>query len=184
MELEKLIALGQQLGYEDDSLHKFVADKQTKLEKKAELALQREERAREREDCILAHEQHEKEAQREHEIKMAEANREMLEIKVQNLNEADKGANSGLIKSPSIKIPACEDGRDDLDAYIRRFEHFAVSQGWKRESWAVSLSALLKGKALEVYSRLSPEESVDYDKLKNALLKRFQLPEDGYRAKF
>ena len=191
MELEKLIALGQQLGYEDDSLRKFVADEQTKLEKKAELALQqeerareREERAREREDRILAHEQREKEAQREHEIKMAEANREMLEIKVQNLNEADKGANSGLIKSPSIKIPAYEDGRDDLDAYIRRFERFAISQGWKRESWAVSLSALLKGKALEVYSRLSPEESVDYDKLKNALLKRFQLTEDGYRAKF
>ena len=35
MELEKLIALGQQLGYEDDSLRKFVADEQTKLEKKA-----------------------------------------------------------------------------------------------------------------------------------------------------
>ena len=115
---------------------------------------------------------------------MAEANREMLEIKVQNLNEAEKGANSGLIKSPSIKIPAYEDGRNDLDAYISRFERFAVSQGWKRESWAVSLSALLKGKALEVYSRLSPEESVDYEKLKNALLKCFQLTEDGYRAKF
>ena len=58
-----------------------VADEQTKLEKKAELALQREERAREREehacereDRILEREQCEKEAQREHEIKMAEAN--------------------------------------------------------------------------------------------------------------
>ena len=36
---------------------------------------------------------------------MPEANREMLEIKVQNLNEADKGANSGLIKSPVLKSP-------------------------------------------------------------------------------
>jgi len=46
------------------------------------------------------------------------------------------------------------------------------------------LSALLKGKALEVYSRLPVEEAHDYDKLKLALLKRFQLTEERFKKRF
>ena len=42
------------------------------------------------------------------------------------------------------------------------------------------LSALLKGHALEVYSRLP----VKYDLLKEALLKRFNLTEEGFKRKF
>ena len=47
----------------------------------------------------------------------------------------------------------------------------------------IELSALLSGLALEVYSRLS-EEAKDYDKVKIALMKRYDLTEDGYRRKF
>jgi len=46
------------------------------------------------------------------------------------------------------------------------------------------LSALLKGKALEVYSCLPVEEAHDFDKLKLALLKRFQLTEEGFKERF
>lgn len=42
----------------------------------------------------------------------------------------------------------------------------------------------MQGKALDVYSRLSPPDSLNYDKLKDALLKRFQLTEEGFRSKF
>ena len=59
-----------------------------------------------------------------------------------------------------------------------------MSQAWPKEEWAVSLSALLQGKALDVYARMSPDEANDYSKLKQALLKRFQLREEGYRVKF
>ena len=43
-----------------------------------------------------------------------------------------------------------------------------------KEGWAIHLAALLKGKALEVYSRLSSQESNDYGVLKMALLRRYQ----------
>ena len=46
------------------------------------------------------------------------------------------------------------------------------------------LSALLKGKALDVYSRLPTDDSMDYEKLKTALLKRFELTEEGFRKRF
>jgi hypothetical protein len=39
-------------------------------------------------------------------------------------------------------------------------------------------------KALHVYSRLPPEDSMNYDVLKDALLKRFQLTEEGLKQKF
>ncbi len=50
--------------------------------------------------------------------------------------------------------------------------------------WATHLSALLTGKALEVYARLPATEIDNFDKLKVALLKRFALTEDGFRKRF
>ena len=40
------------------------------------------------------------------------------------------------------------------------------------------------GKALEVYSRLDSDAAKDYEKLKVALLKRYDFTEDGYRVRF
>jgi len=42
----------------------------------------------------------------------------------------------------------------------------------------------LKGKAREVYSRLPIKDAQDYEVLKDALLKRFNLTEEGYKQKF
>ena len=46
------------------------------------------------------------------------------------------------------------------------------------------LSALLKRKDLEVYSRLLVKDAQDYEILKDALLKRFNLTEKGFKQKF
>ena len=68
------------------------------------------------------------------------------------------------------RLPVFHDDKDDLDAYIERFERFATTHHWPRESWASSLSALITRKALEVYSRLSTDAADDFDVLKKALL--------------
>ena len=72
------------------------------------------------------------------------------------------------------RLPVFHDNKDDLDAYIERFERFATTHHWPRESWASSLSALITSKALEVYSRLSADEVDDFDVLKKALLDRYE----------
>ena len=46
------------------------------------------------------------------------------------------------------------------------------------------LSSLLTGKSLDVYARLPDEEATDYDKIKIALQKRYNLTEEGFRLKF
>ena len=71
-----------------------------------------------------------------------------------------------------------------MDAYLKRFERYEESLKWPQEEWAVNLSALLRGKALEVYSRLSREAAGNYEALKEALLRRFQLTQEGFRQKF
>ncbi|XP_062584037.1 uncharacterized protein LOC134245806 isoform X2 [Saccostrea cucullata] len=50
--------------------------------------------------------------------------------------------------------------------------------------WAVNLSALLKGRALDVYALLPQEKALDYAALKTALLRRFEKTEDGFREYF
>ena len=68
--------------------------------------------------------------------------------------------------------------------YIECFDRLAVGQKWPEDTWTVNLSALLREKALDVYSRLSIENSLNYDKIKNALVKRYRLTEEGYRVKY
>ena len=82
------------------------------------------------------------------------------------------------------KMPYFDEERDFMDSYLGRFERFAESQKWRREDWAMYLSALLKGRALDVYSMMPTEYANDYDQLKDALLKRYQLSADGFKKRF
>ena len=112
---------------------------------------------------------------REHELELARLG--------QGRNVAERGElREDRAKAP--KLPSFVDGKDDLDAYLQRFERFATTAKWEKTGWASKLSALLSGRALEVYSRLSEEAAQDYDRVKLALMKRYDLTEDGYRRKF
>ena len=107
------------------------------------------------------------------------------ELDVENEQEAEV-LGVGGVSGQKTRGPKMTpfDERDDMDSYLHRFERYAELQGWKKEVWAVYLSALLKGRALDVYARLPPEQSRDYEVLKTALLKRYALTEEGYKSKF
>ncbi|XP_077499788.1 uncharacterized protein LOC144110628 isoform X1 [Amblyomma americanum] len=76
------------------------------------------------------------------------------------------------------------DKRDDLDAYLQRFERIALGQGWERSEWATALSMCLVGEALNVFGRMPAADSMDYEKVKKALLQRFRLTAEGFRERF
>jgi len=65
-------------------------------------------------------------------------------------------------KKTGPKLPHFDESKDNIDSYLRRFERYAVLQDWPADDWALYLSALLKGRSLEVYSRLTEEEAHDY----------------------
>ena len=80
-------------------------------------------------------------------------------------------------KSP--KLPSFIDEKDELDSYLLRFERYAENASWEKDTWAIKLSALLTGRAMDVYTRMSDTDASDYDKLKKALLTRYNYTKDG-----
>ena len=136
----------------------------------------------------------EKEKEREFELarRESEINVQLLEkqIELERLQKAELHEVPKLThtkhetRAKVPKLPAFNEKYDSMDSYLKRFERFAENAGWDKNNWATSFSALIQGKALDVYSRLSPTDSLNYDKLKNALLKRFQLKEERFRSKF
>lgn len=77
-------------------------------------------------------------------------------------------------------IPPFNEARVELDAYLKRFERVASSQGWPVDEWASSLGLCLSGEALSVIGRLSAEDASDYTTLKQTLLQHFRYTEEGY----
>ena len=71
-----------------------------------------------------------------------------------------------------------------VDKYFTQFEKIAANLKWPREFWPTLLQSVLLGKAAEVYSALSLAESSDYDKVKDAILKAYQLVPEAYRQRF
>jgi len=82
------------------------------------------------------------------------------------------------------KMPYFDEERDFMDSYLGRFERFAETQKWKREHWAMYLPARLNGRALDVYSKMPPEQASDFERLKDAPLKRYQLFSDSFKKRF
>ena len=189
MDLEKLIEIGERMGLKGTFLQAFVNEREKQ-------ALEREERAQRREEekiklqmvwekakMMLQLETAEKGAEikkeaDERQLNILKAN---AELSGKEKAEADK---STEVKALCLKLPKFDEEKDDMDAFLERFERFAGSQGWPEEIWAVSLSPLLTGKGLQVYSSRPSDQANDYEELKKAILKRYQLTEEGFRLKF
>ena len=98
--------------------------------------------------------------------------------------ELEKQKSEKLAHARDPKLPYFEESKDKMDSYLSRFEKYATANKWDKNVCAAYLSALLKGRALDVYDRLSTEDAADYVKLKDALLKNFDMTERGFRKKF
>ena len=98
--------------------------------------------------------------------------------------ELENQKSEKLAHARDPKLPYFEECKDKIDSYLSRFEKYATANKWDKNVWAAYWSALLKGRALDVYDKLSTEDAADYDKLKDALLKNFDMTERGFRKKF
>ncbi|XP_065299248.1 uncharacterized protein [Dermacentor albipictus] len=187
MEIERLYAIGKELGMTGAELKRWID---------TEIVRERDQRAQHREDAKA--QALEAEAQAEQERLRLEAEERVLKLKIE-LQEKTTGVQSAQrdstteqsvtraapeLFSPHKLIPPFNEARDDLDAYLQRFERVATSQEWPRAKWALSLSLCLTGEALTVIGRLDSNAGLDYDQLKATLLQRFRCTAEGYREKF
>ena len=132
-----------------------------------------------------------KESELRHELELRKVELETAKLKLDadvvrqridagNISHGIGSLGGGMnVKIP--RLPTYHDGKDSLDSYLERYERFAITSNWPEESWALNLSALLTGRALDVYTRLSADQAKDYEQLKKALLERYQLNAEGFR---
>ena len=159
----------------------------------AQLAAQREQAQRAEAEAQRAHE----EAQKAREAAEAEAQRardlRLAELEAAGREHELKMASLGK-HSPSDKASAFDPARNirlvppfqekEVDKYFAHFEKVADSLNWPKESWVLLLQSVLVGKAQEIYGSLSVEQSSNYEHVKEAILKAYELVPDAYRQKF
>ena len=115
-----------------------------------------------------AKEQAKLEAEKELKIKEMELQAQQAQAQASASLAATPPPRNKDAKSP--KLPSFIDEKDELDSYLLRFERYAENASWEKDTWAIKLSALLTGRAMDVYTRMSVADDSDYDKLKKALL--------------
>ncbi|KAL0172150.1 hypothetical protein M9458_032461, partial [Cirrhinus mrigala] len=72
----------------------------------------------------------------------------------------------------------------EVDSYFVAFERVAAKLKWPRDMWALLLQCNLVGKAQEVCAALPIEDSLNYDIVKLAVLRAYELVPEAYRQKF
>ena len=74
--------------------------------------------------------------------------------------------------------------QDDIEAYLTTFERVMRAYEVKEERWAVKLAPQLTGKAQLAYAAMSTEQAGDYEALKEAILRQYDISEETYRQRF
>jgi hypothetical protein len=74
--------------------------------------------------------------------------------------------------------------KDDIEAYLTTFQRIMEVNEVAKERWPFQLAPQLTGKAQQAYTALTPENARDYDAVKNAILRRFNINEETYRQRF
>ena len=122
-------------------------------------------------------EQTEKEKERQYNLRMKEL--EMLDkVKTKPL---DLGSHFDVTKHIRFVPPFQE---KEVDKYFLNFEKVAENLKWPKEHWTLILQSVVIGKARDIYTQLSLEQSSDYDKVKEVILKAYELVPEAFRQKF
>ena len=72
----------------------------------------------------------------------------------------------------------------EVESYFTAFERIARALHWPDDMWAILLQCKLTGKAQEACAALSIEDSLVYEKVKNAVLRVYELVSEAYRQRF
>ena len=189
MDYDLFITQGKKLGYADEALQEFVTQRvEIEREKRKQ---DKEEREAERVECNAQRELEKLKLETQKAIELERIQNEKLKIQqdheldMSNDGNADRSMHDSTLYNPSKScLPVFDEGKDNMESYIERFERWAKGRKIPEDSWALELSILLQGKSLDVYTRMGADKALDNKSLKLALMERFRLTEEGFRQKF
>ena len=73
---------------------------------------------------------------------------------------------------------------DDIEAYLTTFERLMQAYEVDSSRWALKLAPQLTGKAQLAYAAMDTEQTGNYDTLKAAILRRYEISDETYRQHF
>ena len=73
---------------------------------------------------------------------------------------------------------------DDIEHFLTMFERVANAYKWPDDVWVLRLAPLLTGKAQAAYANMDAAKSKEFEEVKQAILKRYNINEETYRQRF
>ena len=175
MQKEKLAIEKEKLEMEEREKEKERQIQRERLEMEERIAKEKllfQEKEKENERLLQ-----EKEKERQYNLRMKEIE---MQDKVKT-KPLDLGTHFDVTKHIRLVPPFQE---KEVDKYFLHFEKVAENLKWPKEQWTLLLQSVVIGKAHEIYTQLSLEQSSDYDKVKELILKAYELVPEAYRQKF
>ena len=99
-----------------------------------------------------------------------------------SLGERSDSAAAGLGKEPSLA--KFSEADTDIEHYLTGFERIATAYKWPKGTWTLRLTPMLTGKAMAAYANMDHAQAGDYDQVKAAILRRYDINEETYRQRF
>ena len=129
--------------------------------------------------------QEQQKAQQKMLLEMIERQRVAHEQEMRALKDGRKEEteDSSKVKLPKPTLQKLVSS-DNVEHFLATFERIATQQKWPKEVWATQVAGLLTGKAMAAYAALAPGVAVAYDKVKEAILRRYEINEETYRQRF
>ena len=182
IELEKLrLEQERQMQKERMEMEEREKEKERQMQKER---MEMEERGKEKERQIqierekLKFDTEEKERERQFNLRMKELEMQNMTVKRQPL---DSGSHFDVTKHIRLVPPFQE---KEVDKYFLHFEKVAENLKWPKEHWTLLLQSVIIGKARQIYTQLTVEQSSSYDTVKELILKAYELVPEAYRQKF
>ena len=73
---------------------------------------------------------------------------------------------------------------NDIEHFLTTFKPLAQTYNWSPDTWVLTLAPLLTGKAQSAYTNMDKERAREYQPMKEAMLKRYDMGEETYRQQF
>ena len=86
-------------------------------------------------------------------------------------------------KNEQLKLTKLSDA-DDVEAYLTTFERMMKVYEIEDNKWAFRLAPLLTGRAQQAYAALNADDAQNYNRVKEAILRRYDISEETYRQRF
>ena len=118
--------------------------------------------------------------------KREEETRQQMELLRGLLEGVQKQSEATLLRAEQdkdVKVAKLT-SEDDIEAYLTTFERLMKAHNVKKERWIYKLTPHLTGKAQQAYVAISQADAEDYDKVKAAILRRYDVTEESYRRRF